>query len=438
MFRLVKTFLPRCKHHGASCTNTCVYLSIAKPRKLSPPALIMCFEQDALTLSYTLSSRGLRSEDSINFSANLVSSNSANETVYRLLKSTPTTDEIVREVYVRNRHGLMEQGNSSEFVIKKFFKQGYICYSFSLKNRSFLHFRLSNGLEQPKFFSLVLEGKYLRGCEVTYFYLDPQKQNFYGDNGGFAENYRTIDNLKTGGGLRNWVTLTYRTYRSRVLPWPYSSNCINYTDIGFETREHCYDSCLLRRSVEELNKVHYSVLISQKLNYTVTDFSDLTRKVTRQKLYDLESTCNDDCIQPNCFNVNHVPQIMSTTNSTQPITELFAPIEPEIQSRDVPFITMLDYLTYLLSSASFWLGFSPLVATFKLRSFLDNKQTNNTRDLNLLTSQKLRKYRLEAIQSNNYQNKRFNMIFDRLRSLESTLTSVMLLKNNHFIVQNKR
>ena len=49
------------------------------------------------------------------------------------------------------------------------------------------------------------------------------------------------------------------------------------------------------------------------------------------------------------------------------IIYLFPPSKPDVTSVQVPIVTLVDFVTYVLSSLGFWFAFSPLVALMAVR-----------------------------------------------------------------------
>src|SRR5688500_16548164 len=115
--------------------------------------------------------------------------------------------------------------------LQKIRKSGRLCWSVTLhKRHKYATKFLSRGTEAPKFFLIYFDAHHFGRAEFMFFYMQENGFDLYGPGNNFALNLRNIINTTTGEGIRNGVPLTYTTYESQLMPYPYDTNCRNYSD----------------------------------------------------------------------------------------------------------------------------------------------------------------------------------------------------------------
>ena len=161
----------------------------------------------------------------------------------------------------------------------------------------------------------------------------------------------------------------YETYEETLMPAPYRTNCRNYKESGFSSRDHCRHQCLRSQLIRRFNHLtpnvklyeddNTSLLMSDSMcNFWMnqeTDFRNANDfvEVTFQDL------CEKQCVQPDCesilhvvnnINYKHSPGIsgIHVRHSTNPVTVT-------VTQAAVPLIS---FLTSLFSTFGFWLGLS--------------------------------------------------------------------------------
>lgn len=189
--------------------------------------------------------------------------------------------------------------------------------------------------------------------------------------------------------------LTYSSSVKVKLPPPYDTNCRNYSeDSPFLSRYNCYDQCFKKQTIaynvvpdmtiidkETYNQstahiVPWDVLEGQGLK-TLKPISeslqDSYRKV-RSKWQDIKNFCRESCNRADCISEKISPRISSFEgwqrkgNATLHHITAFlrTPYQPIIQVSSIPKEEFIDYIVYLFSMLSFWLGYCPLTLTNKL------------------------------------------------------------------------
>lgn len=130
--------------------------------------------------------------------------------------------------------------------LTKFVKQEHVCYQVSIGDQQYDHYRLTSETIVPFFYGVELKYPPTRDTVLTILLIQSDKK-LYGPNdnflmhnkGHFSESDQTFSNA--------WAQLSYQQYKSQLLEAPYETNCLDYRKQKFESRNHCYDECLLRK-----------------------------------------------------------------------------------------------------------------------------------------------------------------------------------------------
>lgn len=315
--------------------ETVTQLTIRHPSEVAPPRVALCFEREA---------------------SSKLSKNLSDEITFIFVSN--------REGYGDRRSDLPNKRlNVDDFVTTNYFyKRDHLCFSIALANgtRRFKTSFLTRTKTGPKYFQCNFRGKNLVAANVMLFYLKPINEDFYGAFDNFAEVDRGFKNNDTSGiGDNNYVTLTYSTFKGELIEYPYQTNCFNYLRWGYESRNHCYDKCVLDRFVAKFQELPFSVL-SRNASLPLMNFLDIKK---RNVLEIIERNCSTLCKRPDCSITHHVPQVMMTSpmHSNEIGFELYVSVEPDITTEFIPLLTFVDFATFVMSCVGFWLGFSPLI-----------------------------------------------------------------------------
>lgn len=337
--------------------ETLTQLTFTRPIEVTPPKLIQCFNYSCLS--------DLNIEEA---------------TVLELLKSTIKPEEIVSSYMIHSRQTFGMEDNRSDLEtqnsrksdqkkpivlsVERFFKQKAICFGFEMvgENVTFLTVALTNGPIGPVFYKLELDGKKLKECEKTNYFIHQRGKPFNGLSYSFTENTRRLQ--KDGLiGDRNLVSLSYASFRTLRMPEPYDTQCLDYSQIGFESVDHCFEACIAKANRKSLGRIPFAIMVgedSEEADSKLLRRQD-ERNATLMKLWINERDhCLRKCHWLNCIDDDYVPVIISAARSEKPGTILMAPNAPVITAESRERLSILDYSIYVLSCISFWLGWSPL------------------------------------------------------------------------------
>lgn len=168
-------------------------------------------------------------------------------------------------------------------------------------------------------------------------------------------------------------TLSFSYTRSTLLGPPYSTECFNYKAVGLESQAHCYENCVL--STSDSNNIWSTMIFtrndldSKPIAAMVSNYDCQKEIVEHDQFNDtcdlmIRKECRRICGHKDCikeiFEVK-IEGVMYIVDD-EPIIQIKV-ISPNSLSSIItyiPQISAVDYITYVLSCLSFWLGVSPL------------------------------------------------------------------------------
>lgn len=151
------------------------------------------------------------------------------------------------------------------------------------------------------------------------------------------------------------IKVTYTKHGSKLLAAPYSSDCRHYD------RNMCFYTCALElfntRPYESFDMYHES---GSKPLLLLKDIEK--NETLKEELLNKSMSCSDRCRRPSCFSTEYVPKGVSMVNALNGSATDFSlnlPVDPDFEIHTKPLVNMIDFVTYVLSCISFWLGFAP-------------------------------------------------------------------------------
>lgn len=196
-------------------------------------------------------------------------------------------------------------------------------------------------------------------------YLHPSTIGFYGasENGIFLPADDPFNHFYS-------VLLSYQYYRSQTLPFPYSTNCYDYTKASHPatSRAHHFDRCVRKRFLKEWQRLPSSLVLHANMNYSLlftNEFIDTEVAPNSTDFLRIQNHCKQMVSKRNCVNEIYVPNRLTTDKEKDGgnggFVGLVAPGRPQIITTSKAKIESIDFITYILSCLSFWFAFSPLV-----------------------------------------------------------------------------
>lgn len=255
-----------------------------------------------------------------------------------------------------------EFARDEEIVIDKFFKDTkYVCYAISLTKD--IHRAVSattlRGLDQLENFDIQYYMQFdFMSKGQWYLFLIPLELDFYGSN----DNGLILPNIGVNDKPYR-LSVSYSYFRSELLPFPYKTNCRDYSDIGKQSQAHAIQSCFDDCIYGIYKRLPSTSLISEKIDEYVIDFPSYTKSSNLS--IDARScrlTCQTKNQKPDCVTETYLPNSLNLkAMKGVRYIGLATCTKPQISTKSIAAIDIVDYVTYILSSFSFWFAFSPLM-----------------------------------------------------------------------------
>lgn len=355
--------------------ETVTKVLIIRPKILRPPAVAVCFKRYYIRDITSKLFSGLSEEQAMIYVRRM------NYTAKQIFDNVPSSEEFpgTLEMHSSTNYGIdYYQQNLSQIQIRRFMKQNFICYAIRLANDiQFDAKLLTNSFSEPKFYTLSLDFHKHFVSDYIFFFTKPHERSFYGKSDTFAELSLDVQtNAKEFVG-KGYITLSYHYYRSIKLPYPYKTECIHYSTLGFESNLHCHESCLVNRTIEKLGKIPFTCLIDEPIDKPLITTVDNANATFMAQLKKIEMYCDFKCRRVDCIKNEYVPIVLSSSNSSVVMIELYASNSPDVITTFTPLMSVIDFITYVLSCVSFWLGFSPLGSMYTIKE--KNRSKRNSR-----------------------------------------------------------
>lgn len=332
--------------------GTATHITISRYLPITAPSINLCLDINEMEIDRGNGSITDRDE----FSA---------ESVFL---ATPSSSDIVIDCLV-HKHGSYDSlvdSNCSALEINKFKKRSKVCYSVRLRSSQPYQYLDIADSEKPLLFDWFLNREHFTKCEMYKFYMKSRNKHFYGNGATFIRRDTKIKNETSGERNSFEITLSYSSFQSKLLPAPYKSKCIVYSDIGFESREHCQEACIINKTVSRFNRIPASVLIGTDHPHRHLSVTDPYNETMKAEERNFRTECRSKCSSPDCFDEDIVPKITFIKDVPYSLVILHASNEPTIITEAVVQTSMVEYSTLIVSCLSFWLGFCPVAFLLKV------------------------------------------------------------------------
>ena len=262
---------------------------------------------------------------------------------------------------------------SSLIKVDKFVKLSFVCYSFKRKIEDRIDYNdLTDNFERPMFYRIKFHKLHNLDVKFNYWYMFQNRSKFYGDSTAYAESASTY----------TFITLSYRRYREKLLPPPYKSWCFNYSrERGVEDSGHCFQKCFLNET-RRLNMYPFDLMIDEHSDLKLTRFTPALfhRTELRNDVKEARRKCRNHCRFDDCQRNIYVPTIVSVSREEEKefALDFYVSNAPTIKIFTVSSLSLISYVTYVLSCLSFWLSFSPVaLVSYKCPYNFDDKKSRN-------------------------------------------------------------
>lgn len=204
--------------------------------------------------------------------------------------------------------------------------------------------------------------------------------------------------------------MTHIEFRNKLLPHPFSTNCVDYNEMfstitmwpsifPTRTKAACFERCVRHNSLEDFGVVAPGPLVlNNSLRLMSINYAENTPEVWK-KMLDTEHKCEQFCKRPDCEHTFFAPMTLSATRYDYNVFIAFATQLPTILVIYDQKTTLITYITSVVSLLGFWLGLSVLHMYNVLWSFivdtLSGDSENNVRESRSVTRSRARTVRGE-------------------------------------------
>ncbi|KAI1305848.1 hypothetical protein HDE_01195 [Halotydeus destructor] len=330
-------------------------LQIDRPATVTPPSVILCLEFKFAVSQRTIFDQHLGSDEEFFEKA----------TVGQLFNFTAPAEGLIKNCTIKYSGSYGQATALSELcheliTVRKFLKQQYVCYSFTIDDQNkFYRSHITNARKPPRFYEVFLSKSFPRSRFVVFFVHD-RSLDFYGLSDSFSEHFRHIANSTSGSGSANAIILSYKRFKTTSLPAPYKTNCFNYSLIGYQSKDHCSEDCVIKETLRDTGRLPFSVaLYDANLTTMVIQQVDIENGSYTRLLNQMDAVCTSKCPWSDCHANDHVAVILTSFASLDLGFELYLTNEPYVITEHKARQMLIDYVSFILSCISFWFGFSP-------------------------------------------------------------------------------
>jgi hypothetical protein len=290
-------------------------------------------------------------------------------TVKQIFDQTPSMESIVSGCIhkIPDSYSVHTHQNKSRclslFTGKRFYTQEYICYKFQLNvNRTqsitgkFKYDNVAESLAYPgMLYALLLDNQTLGDANIIKIAVHSRNSLPFDDLGYSQYFSRQVKNVV----LYSEISVFYQKTTIILLPPPYVSACKDYHQF-MGSKRNCISRCLTNATVTAFNKVPFSGIEQEPLDYKLISSYDTSKPNFDKELDKWENMCEKKCGGRQCKNKMHASWILKESKGQFEnfVIRLYVPMGPILHVDYVPASSLQDLLVYMSSSISIWLGFS--------------------------------------------------------------------------------
>ena len=209
--------------------------------------------------------------------------------------------------------------------------------------------------------------------------------------------------------------IRFNSYSVSRLKSPYQDDCVNYTNLGFVSKNDAINRCTNTKKIEKYNALYRYITIYNDSEFVRYPFSGQVNVFDEDKLECKKMYENDDCFKETIFTTVLIKTDIDNSSIGINIDKNTL---PSYVTQSKPKIKHVDYITFIFGALGSWLGVSFL----------------NINPIPRLFSRKNKKPLFETFQndvsSRRFQNKlllmekKSELFYMKLYQIENTLTRV--------------
>lgn len=200
----------------------------------------------------------------------------------------------------------------------------------------------------------------------------------------------TITSISLLNDVPRHYDMTYQRFRNIRLPPPYTSECMDYFESGFFSRNHKLEHCIneeARNYAELQNKTFFgNVVYSGKRNLHFDIYRQNLNRTAQAKIKPILDAIFDFCAKgtekKECYSQKFTPYMLKQrilgNDSEYSSIQLLASTLPEIKNTAKPKFTLVNLLLFYGSTLSLWFGLTIIRVVYLIQDAF-NSATNKLR-----------------------------------------------------------
>ncbi len=274
----------------------------------------------------------------------------------------PPFMNLIKQISVIDWPPLVYNPRNSDFdqawSASRSIKERSSCYSFIYKGNKFDKKNVINNQFIPYLYEILFENDHnFTRDKIAFVYLHSRNVLNSAQDNSYLE-IAMNDTISE-------IFLTYDLYRNELLEWPYRTKCRHYNKTSnFRTQGHCIDHCRFVSYHKKLQIFSSQILIEENDHYPKEiRFDELIEynETIKNICLDIENFCvNYSCANEDCIREEFIPSVRKVDVGQNLTFALGPPRGPDFNVKCVPAISLIDFVTYVLSTIGFWTGFAPL------------------------------------------------------------------------------
>ena len=172
------------------------------------------------------------------------------------------------------------------------------------------------------------------------------------------------ENSKKTPLIDSSFTMTYSTIELELLKYPFSTDCLNYEDVEFESQGDCVDTCQMAKLVSLNNMQFFGSVATRSVDREMLSQEDLEfdNGTLVKDLWNINQKCMQECRRPNCKNTIYMTKFIRSEQIEARFNlvkfRLYVANEPVVVTKVKEKLSLTEFLIYILSCFGIWLGMS--------------------------------------------------------------------------------
>ena len=281
--------------------------------------------------------------------------------------------------YVKERYLTTSSETFGQLIqSKQFMRDDSKCFSVKLKDQ-FRKLKFKDVVRQSSFPRLIFQ---LEINETIASYAELFHLGVTDNDPSTASMHSLLLNA-----YKTATTFTYDSYESKLLEYPYQTDCRNYSKDNFISQGDCHEKCVKHVAFESPDSLNMMpVFVSIQRNETSPSGKPITlasastyakqvhmgdnyNRLHKAKTEEILSFCDTKCSQRECDSKKYIPRLLSMDiyRSYSYLT-FSVPSNPYIVVVCQPKYSFIEFITGLFSTLGFWLGVSVFGSVFDVKT----------------------------------------------------------------------